>query len=76
MCICILLLVFLVPVDVRGIGASGTGVTDDCELPCGFWELNLGYLGEQLMLLTPGPFLQFNFGISQIQFKMKEVILT
>ena len=26
----------------ENIGSPGTGVTDACELPCGFWELNLG----------------------------------
>lgn len=25
----------------EGIGSSGTGVTPDCELPCGCWKLNL-----------------------------------
>jgi hypothetical protein len=27
--------------------SPGTGVTDGCELPCGFWELNLGFLEKQ-----------------------------
>ena len=31
---------------------------DVCELLCGFWELQLGSLEEQLMLLTPEPSLQ------------------
>ena len=32
----------LVPLEV-----PVTGVPDDCKLPCGFWELNLGPLEEQ-----------------------------
>jgi hypothetical protein len=35
-----------------------TGVTDNCQLPCGCWELNLGPLEEQLVLLTAEPSLQ------------------
>ena len=30
-----------------GIGSLGTEVTDGCELPCGFWESNLGPLEGQ-----------------------------
>jgi hypothetical protein len=26
----------------QGVGFPGTGVTVDCEMPCGCWELNLG----------------------------------
>ena len=38
--------------------SPGTGVTDSCELSCGSWELNLGPLEEQsLLLLTTKPFL-------------------
>ena len=36
----------------EGVRASGTGVTNNCELPCGFWELNPGHLEEHLVLLT------------------------
>lgn len=35
-----------------------TGALDGCELPCGFWESNLGPLEEQPTLLTAKPFLQ------------------
>jgi len=35
------------------IGSSG--VTDSYELPCGCWELNLGPLEEQPVLLTTEP---------------------
>ena len=35
-----------------------TGVTDSCELPCGYWELNLGPLKEQPVPLTTEPSLQ------------------
>ena len=33
-------------------------VTDDCEPPCGSWELNSGPLEGQLVLLTAEPSLQ------------------
>ena len=33
-------------------------ITDGCELPCGFWELNSRSLEEQAMLLTSEPSLQ------------------
>ena len=32
--------------------SPGTRVADGCELSCGGWELNLGLLQEQQMLLT------------------------
>ena len=42
-----------VPVEARrGCHIPGTGVTDSCELLCGCWELNLGPLEEQRVLLT------------------------
>lgn len=34
--------------------AIGSGVPDDCELPCG-WELNLGRLEEWQVLLITEP---------------------
>jgi hypothetical protein len=39
----------------KGIGSSGTGVTDGCEPPCGSWELNLGALEERHVLLSTEP---------------------
>jgi hypothetical protein len=33
-------------------------ITDDCELPCGCWDLNSGPQEEQLVLLTIEPSLQ------------------
>lgn len=30
----------------EGIGALGNGITDGSELPCEYWELNLGPLKE------------------------------
>ena len=33
-------------------------ITDGCEPPCGYWELNSGPLEEQAMLLTTEPSLQ------------------
>lgn len=39
----------------EGIIVPGTGVTDGCEQPCESWELNLGLLEEQQVLLSTGP---------------------
>lgn len=36
----------------EGIKTPGTGVTDNFELPCGFWELNLCPLEKQPVLLS------------------------
>ena len=33
-------------------------ISDDCEPPCGCWELNSGPLEEQAMLLSTEPSLQ------------------
>jgi hypothetical protein len=38
----------------EGITSSGTGVTDGCEMLCGYWEPNLGLLGNRVPL-TPEP---------------------
>jgi hypothetical protein len=40
----------------QGIRSPGTGVTDSCDLPCGFWELNP--LEEHPVLLATEPSLQ------------------
>lgn len=37
------------------VGSSWTWVTDSCELPCRFWELNSGPLGEGSMFLPAEP---------------------
>ena len=42
----------------EGVGSTGTGVTDSCELLCGCWELNPAPLKEQPVLLTAEPSLQ------------------
>jgi hypothetical protein len=39
-------------------GSPGTGVVDNCELPCGCWELNPGVLQEQPVFLTTESSLQ------------------
>jgi hypothetical protein len=41
-----------------GVGSPGTEVTDSCEPPCGYWELNLGPLEEQPVFLTTESSLQ------------------
>jgi hypothetical protein len=43
------------------IESPGTRVVDSCEMPCGCWELNLGSLKEQPMLLTVEPSFQHPF---------------
>lgn len=42
----------------EGIGSSGTGVGDNCDLPYGCWESKLGPVEEQQLLLTAEPSLQ------------------
>jgi hypothetical protein len=45
-----------VPEGIRKVIMSlGTGVTNDCELPCGCWEATLGSLSQQPVLLTAEP---------------------
>jgi hypothetical protein len=39
-------------VCIENVGSPGTGVRDSCDLPCKCWELNLGPLEEQTVLLT------------------------
>ena len=41
-----------------GVGSPGTGIPDGCELSCGCWELNLGFLKAQPVLLPIEPSLQ------------------
>jgi hypothetical protein len=40
------------------VGYLKTGVTDRCELLCGWWDSILGPLEEQSVLLTSEPALQ------------------
>jgi hypothetical protein len=42
----------------EGVRSPGTGIIDNCELPCGCWELNPGPLEEQPVLSTAEPSLQ------------------
>lgn len=42
----------------EGIGAPGTGITDDSELPGECWELNSGPLKKPPLLFTTEPSLQ------------------
>ena len=36
-------------------GSAGTGGTDGCDLPYGFWEVNLDTLQEEPVLITAEP---------------------
>jgi hypothetical protein len=51
------------------VGSSGTGVTDNCELPCGCWDSNPDSLKKQQVLLTTKPSLQPS---ETFRFKEKE----
>lgn len=42
----------------EGVGSPGTGITDNCELPCGCRELNPRPLKQQPVLVTDEPSLQ------------------
>lgn len=39
-------------VSLEGTDSTGTGVTEGCGSPCGFWEMNLGLLQNKQMPLT------------------------
>ena len=41
-------------------------ITDDCEPPCGCWDLNLGPLEEHSVLLTTEPSHQPNAGFLKL----------
>lgn len=45
----------LVPTEVK---IPRNGLINCCEMPCGFWESNLGPLQDHQVLLTTGPILQ------------------
>ena len=42
----------------KGVRSPGAGVTGGCESPCECWELNLGSLQEQQVLLPAEPALK------------------
>lgn len=44
--------------DAQGTASPGIGVTDSCETPCGFWELNLRSLEEHPGLFMSEPSLR------------------
>lgn len=58
----------------EGIESTGTEVIDDRELPCGFWELNLGPLQEQQMFnhqaVSPGTKKCFNINQRSIHLQL------
>ena len=51
-------MVFLSVCLCEGVRFPGAGVTDSCEPPCGCWELNLGPLEEQPVLIDAEQSLQ------------------
>lgn len=65
MCRCVKLHEFMCTVCVqesrearRGYWIHGTGIIDNCKLPCICWELNLDCLQEQVVTLIAQPSLQ------------------
>jgi hypothetical protein len=44
------------PRHQSSIRSPGARLTDDCELPCGCWELNQGPVEDHPVLLTAEPF--------------------
>ena len=48
----ILFCVLVLPECIHVCGCQVTGVTDSCEVPCGFWKLKPAPLEEQPVLLT------------------------
>ena len=42
----------------EGVRSPRTGIIDSCDKPCGYWDLYLGPLKEQTMLLTDETSLQ------------------
>ena len=66
--VCLIVLNFFLPLCVlvfylhvclcEAASSLGSEVTDSCELPCWYWELNSGLLEEQPVLLTAEPSLR------------------
>jgi hypothetical protein len=56
LCVCLFLIYFMCIYRYEGVRFPGTRITDSWELLC--WELNLGPLEEQPVLLTTEPSLQ------------------
>jgi hypothetical protein len=48
----------------KGVGVPETGLTNDCEQSCKYWQLNLALLQEQQELLTAEPPLQLLRAVS------------
>lgn len=44
--------IYVCVVSLKGTDSTGTGVTEGCGSPCGFWEMNLGLLQNKQMPLT------------------------
>jgi len=55
------------------VTVSDLRVTDSCELPCGWWELNRGPPEEQSMLLTIDPSLQPRYSLFKSIFLLNKI---
>lgn len=44
-----------VPMELKRMASPGTGITDGCKLPCGYWDPSLGSLQGQKVLTTAEP---------------------
>ena len=60
----------------EGVGSPGTGVTDNCVVPCGYWELNPSPLQEQSVFLTSETSLQPSILIFDFETKLPTWSLT
>ena len=58
-----------------GIGFRRIGIIDGCEPPCGCWELNLGPLQKQHVLLTTDSSLQPHISFFLLIFIVKFVMV-
>ena len=58
MWVCMSFEYLVLPEARRGMRFPASGVTDDCELLCGHWELNSGAVEEWQVLLTTKPSFQ------------------
>lgn len=56
MCACVLCVDSACGRSEEGTGSPRTGATEDCELPCGGWELNWGPKPEQADIELPPNF--------------------
>jgi hypothetical protein len=62
-CVCVFYRLGVVVFSYTRKKKVSDSVTDGCEPPCGYWELNSGPLEEQSVLLTAEPSPQLLFSV-------------